>query len=44
MLLKKFEAKLTNTNEKRVSNVVEDNINLRYELKEAMSEINRLEN
>lgn len=44
MLLKKFDSKLTNKNEKRVSNVVEDNINLRYELKEAMSEINRLEN
>ena len=44
MLLKKFDSKLTNKNEKRVSNLVEDNINLRYELKEAMSEINRLEN
>ncbi len=40
-LLKKFEAKLTTRS--TVTNVVEDNYNLRKELKEAMAEITRLE-
>jgi hypothetical protein len=42
--LKKFEARISENNERRVTNVVEDNNNLRRELKEAMDEINRLEN
>jgi hypothetical protein len=42
--LKKFEARISESNERRVTNVVEDNNNLRRELKEAMEEINRLEN
>ena len=43
-LLKKFEARISESTERRVTNVVEDNNNLRRELKEAMDEINRLEN
>lgn len=44
-LLKKYEARLTRDtqNTRGVTNVVEDNDNLRRELREAMQEINRLE-
>ena len=42
-LLHKFEVKVSGQNSQRLSNVVEDNYNLRQELKEAMAEINKLE-
>ena len=43
-LLKKFESRLSKDSEdQRLTNVVEDNNNLRAELKEAMIEINRLD-
>lgn len=42
-MLRKFEARIAPSNERRLTNVVEDNNNLRQELKDAMSEINRLE-
>ncbi len=44
-LLKKYEARLTrdDQNSRGVTNVVEDNNTLRRELKDAMQEINRLE-
>lgn len=42
-LLKKFEARLAPTKEERLTNVVEDNNNLRQELRSAMREITKLE-
>ena len=42
-LLKRFEARLAPSNDRRLTNVVEDNFNLRQELKDAMNEINKLE-
>ncbi len=41
-LLHKFEARVSGNSDKRVTNVVETNFNLRQELKEAMAEINSL--
>lgn len=42
-ILHKFEVKVSGQNSQRLTNVVEDNYNLRHELKEAMAEINKLE-
>lgn len=42
-LLHKFEARVSGNGDRKVTNVVENNINLRQELKEAISEINTLQ-
>jgi regulator of replication initiation timing len=41
-LLHKFEARVSGNGDRKVTNVVETNFNLRHELKEAMQEINAL--